>query len=77
MKRWHFPRCAPWAQRVIDQCVDFPNGSHDDAFDANSLMARAIADAHPAIIKSSEERAERDYGRRIGRNTSGMGWKTS
>ncbi len=42
----HWPR-EPWAERVIDQLLRFPNGRHDDAVDACSLLGRAM-DLWPA-----------------------------
>ena len=48
MGKIRFPKTA-WADRVIDQCVAFPGGAHDDAFDVMSLMCQAIDQAHPAI----------------------------
>jgi phage terminase large subunit-like protein len=74
MKRWHFKRNVPWSQRIIDQCVNFPTGLHDDAFDTCSLMARAIADAHPAILKKVMPPPKpRDYDRD---SREPGGWKT-
>jgi len=35
--------------RIIDQCLRFPTGSHDDAVDVLSLFCRALDQAHPAI----------------------------
>lgn len=39
-----FPSSAPWADRVIAQCIAFPQGP-DDAFDVMALMCMAIDDA--------------------------------
>lgn len=50
-----FPGSAAWADRVVDQCVGFPNG-HDDAFDVLGHMCRAIDQAHPAIVQSKPTR---------------------
>ena len=41
-----------WAQRVIDQCVNFPSGDHDDAFDVMSLICLALDKTHPAMAPS-------------------------
>ena len=63
MGKVSFPKASPWASRVIDQCVSFPSGTHDDAFDACALMCLAIDDAHAAIVpqgKSSKRDAWRD-----------------
>jgi predicted phage terminase large subunit-like protein len=76
MKRVHFRKNTPWAQRVIEQCVGFPGSTFDDAFDTMSLMCRAVAMAHPAILAKTEERKPMDYNRRRTRNV-GSGWKTA
>jgi predicted phage terminase large subunit-like protein len=68
-----FPR-TPWAERIIDQCVAFPGGAHDDAFDVMSWMGLAIDQAHPAIVRAAPLRPRRhDY--TIAREEEG--WKTA
>ena len=53
---------ADWAERVINQCVSFPGGKHDDAFDVMAWMGLAIDQAHPAIAKVAPKPAKRsDY----------------
>jgi predicted phage terminase large subunit-like protein len=37
----YFPY-TEWANKVIEQCIKFPGGSHDDKVDACGLMGRAI-----------------------------------
>jgi predicted phage terminase large subunit-like protein len=60
-KQVHFPRSSPWAGRVIEQCVNFPD-LFDDAFDTMGNMCRAIVEAHPAIVRVIEARDDlRDY----------------
>lgn len=54
-----FPR-TPWAERVIEQCVAFPGGAHDDAFDVMSWMGLAIDEAHPAVVGSKPKTKTRD-----------------
>lgn len=49
-----FPKRKGWAQRVIDQCVAFDGGKHDDKFDAMSNICRAIELAHPAIVRRTK-----------------------
>ncbi len=69
-----FPPGEEWAERVINQCVAFPGGAHDDAFDVMSWMGLAIDQAHPAIVKAAPKKPrEGDYG---GRKPRGGGWKT-
>ena len=42
--------------RIIDQLLRFPTGSHDDAVDVLSLFGMALDMAHPAIAPTSKER---------------------
>ena len=59
-----FPR-TEWAERVINQCVAFPGGAHDDAFDVMAWMGLAIDQAHPAIAKVAPPKKKRhDYDRK-------------
>jgi predicted phage terminase large subunit-like protein len=44
MGKVYFPQ-DPWAERVINQCVGFPAGKHDDAVDACALIGLALAEA--------------------------------
>lgn len=55
---------APWADKVIDQCVGFPGATHDDKFDAMSLMCLAIDQAHPAIVSPAKVSGPRDHWKR-------------
>lgn len=71
MGRVYFPR-APWADRIIEQCVRFPGAREDDAFDVLSLMCLAIDRAHGAIVSTNKAAGRRD------RYDSGIirgGWK--
>ena len=54
MGRVVFPQTA-WAERVIDQCCDFPGGKHDDAFDVLATMCGVIDNAHPAVQSTIED----------------------
>jgi hypothetical protein len=59
-----FPANSTWGDRVMDQCVGFPNGK-DDAFDVMSHMCLAIAEAHPAILPPEMKPPKRhDYDRK-------------
>ncbi len=69
-----FPAGRPWAERIIDQCVAFPGGRHDDAFDVMSLMCRAIDQAHPAIVRP-EQNKPRDRWRDDERGNKSPGWR--
>lgn len=56
-----FPR-TDWAERVVSQCVSFPGGQHDDAFDVCAWMCLAIDQAHPATALVPVKRTpRRDY----------------
>jgi predicted phage terminase large subunit-like protein len=55
MRTWHFPAGAPWADRVIDQCVAFPGGEFDDAFDVCSLFGRAVNEVLAARPKPKDK----------------------
>ncbi|VWB70369.1 hypothetical protein [Burkholderia lata] len=41
---------GPEGDDVIEQYVKFPSAKNDDEVDAGSLIGRAIADAHPAVV---------------------------
>ena len=45
---------------VLEELVKFPSGKHDDDVDMLSLMARAIAEAHPGIQKQVKPSKPRD-----------------
>jgi predicted phage terminase large subunit-like protein len=52
---------GPEGDDVIDQYTKFPTGKHDDEVDAASLIGRALADAHPAVLPMKEAKpVERD-----------------
>lgn len=46
---------GPEGDDVLDQYAKFPTAKHDDEVDAASLIGRAIADAHPAIVPVKEQ----------------------
>ncbi|WP_186166477.1 terminase large subunit domain-containing protein [Burkholderia gladioli] len=52
---------GPEGDDVLDQYVKFPTAKNDDEVDAASLIGRALADAHPAVVPVAESRpVERD-----------------
>lgn len=70
-----FPAGQGWSERVINQCVAFPGGAHDDAFDVMAWMGLAIDQAHPAILPpEANPPKKRDYGDRK-EPTSSESWK--
>ena len=71
-----FPRTA-WAERVVDQCVNFPGDEHDDAFDAMSNMAGAIDQANPGIVATPAETTKRDGWRSVGENMTPRSYRTA
>ena len=57
------PRARRWAQEVIEECSDFPNGSNDDQVDAMTLALRRFRTG--GFIKlPSDEADEESYGLR-------------
>jgi predicted phage terminase large subunit-like protein len=74
MGKIRFPKQSAWAERVIDQCVDFPAGAHDDAFDVISLMCLAIDQANPAYF--TPPKTERKLSARYRPVTRLDSWRT-
>lgn len=50
-----FPE-GPEGDDILEQYVKFPAAKHDDEVDNGSLIGRALADAHPAIVPVKEQR---------------------
>jgi phage terminase large subunit-like protein len=46
---------------LLTQLLQFPAGMHDDDVDMASLMALAIDQAHPAMVKVTEPPKKRDH----------------
>lgn len=60
MRRIHLP-AGPVGDELLAEFATFPNGKHDDQVDACSAIARALADAMPAMAApSSASREEFD-----------------
>lgn len=71
---------GPEGDDVIGQYVKFPTAKHDDEVDAGSLIGRALADAHPAILPVKETRpVEKDRWDRAFARDDGeqQDWKTA
>lgn len=51
---------GPEGDEIIGQYVGFPGGKYDDEVDTGSLIGRAIADAHPAIVKAEPKKPDGD-----------------
>ena len=71
---------GPEGDDVIEQYVKFPSGKNDDEVDAGSLIGRAIADAHPAVVpvKTDEKPADRwDRAFNKSDNEAEGSWKTA
>lgn len=72
---------GPEGDDVIEQYVQFPTGRNDDEVDAASLIGRALADAHPAVVPVKAQRpVERDrWERAFNRDNSegGGSWKVA
>jgi len=71
----HIPN-TEWGDRIINQLVAFPAGKHDDAVDVCALIALAIEDAHPAIVKTIQETKKKDMWDRAFDKDNGDSWKT-
>lgn len=70
---------GPEGDDVLNQYVGFPGAANDDEVDAASVIGRALAEAHPAIVPMAEpgktgDRWERAFDRDDG---DGENWKTS
>ncbi|VVE10392.1 hypothetical protein PCO31010_02618 [Pandoraea commovens] len=72
---------GPEGDEIIEQYVQFPTGKHDDEVDAGSLMGRALAEAHPAVVPVKEQRPiEKDRWERAFSRNEGDGeesWKVA
>ena len=44
------PDCAPWVNDFIEECVQFPNGAHDDQVDAMTQALLRWHMAQPEIV---------------------------
>ena len=71
--RVRFPAGEAWADRVIEQCVRFPGGRHDDAFDVMAWMGLVLDQAHPALAKREAKAAPLDRWRR--KEPAARSWK--
>ena len=54
MGKVYFPK-TPWADRVVNQLVGFPAGTHDDAVDACALIGRALDETRSAYVPKSNK----------------------
>jgi len=45
-----------WGHRLLSQMLAFPAGKHDDAVDNAILMAMAVDQAHPAVMRTKDAR---------------------
>jgi predicted phage terminase large subunit-like protein len=55
--RVKFPRERPWANRLVDLLVNFPNARFDDGPDVCGLLGRGIADMIPGEKPAVARRA--------------------
>lgn len=70
---------GPEGDAILDQFVKFPAGANDDEVDMASLIGRAIADAHPAVLPVQEvSRFVDRWDRVFNEDDEGEGsWKTT
>jgi hypothetical protein len=67
-----------YGQRLLNQFLTFPAGKFDDAVDMASLMARAIDQAHPAVLTTPPSTVEKgDIWTRAFAQTEPHSWKTT
>lgn len=69
------------ADAVIEQCIAFPAGKHDDKVDALALLGMALDRAHPALAMTAEQadssRRERPRDSYSRADTSADDWKVA
>lgn len=63
------------AERVVDQCVEFPGCEHDDAFDVMANMCGAIDQANPGIVAAPVEETRRDRYREVDGDGAGREYR--
>lgn len=69
---------GPEGDDVIDQYLKFPAGKNNDEVDAASLIGRAIADAHPAVIPPQEKKRHVDrWDKAFNQDDEEDTWKTA
>ena len=69
---------GPEGDDVIDQYLKFPAGKNDDEVDAASIIGRAIADAHPAVLPPQEKQRHIDrWDAAFNKDDEEETWKTA
>jgi predicted phage terminase large subunit-like protein len=58
-RRVYLPIGRAWAEEFVEECLSFPNGSHDDFVDGGSLLGRAMDRMLNAEASSRPEERER------------------
>jgi predicted phage terminase large subunit-like protein len=77
MGKVFFPK-TPWADRVVNQCVGFPSGKHDDAVDVCALIGLALNETHPGYVPLLEKRHKPDrWDRAFDRQDESTHWMAS
>jgi predicted phage terminase large subunit-like protein len=76
MGRIIFPE-NDWAERIINQCVSFPGGKHDDAFDVMSGICLAFDEAHPAIYRPKETQDDDKWRKSMRKQRGDDSWKVA
>lgn len=67
-----------YGHRLLTQFLNFPAGKHDDAVDMAGLMARAIDQAHPAVLASVDaSKQPQDSYARLFDEPETKGWRTA
>ena len=68
-----FRKGCPHAERLIEQVVKFPNGSHDDGYDTLANICRAMTE-RPAAFRIVDEDVPR-IDRRYRTRARGESWR--
>jgi predicted phage terminase large subunit-like protein len=59
MGKVYFPKFAVWTQKVIDEMLAFPNGTHDDAVDALAYIGLGLQSQFAAANSSAKKKIEK------------------
>ncbi|MFY7925574.1 MAG: phage terminase large subunit [Aquidulcibacter sp.] len=55
MGKVYFPKYAPWTEKIINEMLAFPNGTHDDAVDALAYIGLGLQSQFAAGNKSAKK----------------------
>jgi predicted phage terminase large subunit-like protein len=52
----YIPKNRPWVADLLTECINFPNGKHDDQVDVLSLFGNMVHGLKPAVIPEPERK---------------------